>query len=301
MSVRETTPIDTNKVTTAPSYGGLMADMAKWGVVFAQPDEGQSEDAEAGGESSDKDDEAAEKKTADKKTGAKPAKSGPSDAEKALQAELKALRQKMDAFGGLTPEQVVELRKTKEEADRLKAEREAEQKKREEDELRKKGDFDALKQRMADEHQKELGAQEGRLKELQSLVDGLQGQVAGMTLRSSFAASRFVSDETLLSPAKAQKVFGDHFEIEEGEVVGYDAPRGAPRRTRLVDGRGNPLAFDEALKRVVEADPDRDTVLRAKQKPGSGQGDAGARAPAHQASDQRGIDRIRSGLAKLRA
>jgi len=298
MSVRE--PVDeiglkTNiKKVTAPSFGGLMADMAKWGVVFAPPGD------EGGGDPPEPAPEPEAKKADPKKKAADPAPTGPSEAEKALAVELKALKAAAAKLGSVTPEELTELRTLKADAEKLKAESESAKKKAEEEDLRKKGDFETLKQRMAEEHQKELVGQQTKAGELQALVDGLRTQVVGMALGSAFAASRFLLDETLLSPSKALKVYGDHFEVENGVMVPYDAPRGASKRTQLVDARGNPLAFDEAMKRIVEADPDRDLVLRAKTKPGTGQAPSGTRVPAPARPEPRGIDRIRAGLAELR-
>lgn len=275
----------------AVSFGGLMADMAKWGVVFAPE----------GNEGSEGSDPPAGDPSADPKVDPKKVPEGPSEAEKALRAELATLKKQMLAFGGLTPETAAELKKAKEEADKLRADAAAAAKAKEEEELRKKGDFDALKARMAEEHSKELEGQKTHAEQLQELVNGLQARVTGMAMAASFAASRFIGEETLLSIAKAHKIYGEHFEVEEGAVVGYDAPRGTAKRTKIIDARGNPMPFDEAIKRIVEADPDRDTILRSRQKPGSGQGDRATRTPPAPSAEPRGVARIRLGIEKMRS
>ncbi len=153
---------------------------------------------------------------------------------------------------------------------------------------------------MAEEHEKAVKDKESRLAELQGVVDTLNSRINGMTVSTNFAASRFIAEETLLSAAKAQKLFGDHFEIEDGRMVPYDAPRGAAKRSPLVDARGEPLAFDEAIKRIVESDADRDIILKAKSKPGTGQAPTGGKAPQPQPSEPRGVARIALGIAALR-
>jgi hypothetical protein len=282
------------------SYGGLMADMAKWGVVFAPEDEGAggAGDEGAAGDEAPADEDAGGESTKEADKAKKPA--GASETEKALRAELAKAKKQAAAFAGLTPEAVAELKAAKAEADKLKADAAALKKSQEEEALRKAGDFEALKARIIEEHKAETAGSKAKIDELQNAVDLMHQRVVQTTLTAAFAASRFVTGETVFSPTKAMLIYGSNFDVEDGRVVGYDAPKGAAKRTMLVDGRGQPLAFDEAIKRLVEADPDRDTVLRSKQKPGSGQqAYNGGKAPPAKDDQPRGVHRIAANLGSL--
>ncbi|UUZ75518.1 hypothetical protein LP414_27770 [Polaromonas sp. P1(28)-13] len=53
-------------------------------------------------------------------------------------------------------------------------------------------------------------------------------------------------------------------------MVGYDKPRGAANRTALIDQHGSNVDFDVSLRKIVEADPDKDHMLKSKVKAGAG-------------------------------
>jgi hypothetical protein len=78
-------------------------------------------------------------------------------------------------------------------------------------------------------------------------------------------------------------------------VVAYDKPAGATDRTVLVDGSGNPLSFDKAIERIVDADPDRDTLRKSKMRAGAGSNNDGGKPPVNIGS---GRERIQAALAK---
>jgi hypothetical protein len=214
---------------------------------------------------------AAEAETA--RLAAEAAKNKPTDAEAKLLRELMTLKTKLKAtetehakFTGIDPDKVRDLLARQAEAEAAAA-------KAEEDRLKAAGDFESLKKRMATAHEeekaailKQVGAKDG---EISKLVK----QMNELTIGSAFAQSQFITTETVLTPAKARRVYEDHFELDEkGRVVGFDAPKNSDDRSPLVNARGEPLAFDEAMKRIVEADPDKDHLLRSKSRSGSGAG-----------------------------
>lgn len=138
--------------------------------------------------------------------------------------------------------------------------------------LEARGDFDRLKQRMADEHTAEVTKLQEKLNELLDKELKREKHINDLTVGSSFSQSKYVGDELTLTPTKARALYGNHFELEEGVVVGYDKPRGASERTQLVDARGNSLPFDEAMQKIIEADPEHDALVRSKVRKGSGSG-----------------------------
>jgi hypothetical protein len=179
--------------------------------------------------------------------------------------ELATIQDQLKKFDGIDPEAVRALLADKAAAEEAK-------KKAEEDRLKAAGDFEALKARMASQHQKELDNERKAREAAEAQTTALNRRIHELTIGASFQASTFLREETLLPPAKARRAFEDHFEVQEdGQVIGYDRPAGSKDRVPLVDARGRPLPFDEAIKQIVEADPDRDHLLKSKVRPGSGQ------------------------------
>jgi hypothetical protein len=219
-------------------------------------------------------------------------KDGPTDEEARLLKEVmskkKALKEAQDEvknlkkqFEGINPDEVRKL---------LKDKKTAEQKK-----LEEKGEWDALKKQMNEAHEAEKSELQSRIEELESELGKRDGKLMELTVGQSFTSSKFISEELLLTPRKARVVYGDHFEIEDGKVIAYDKPKGADDRNMLVDGKGEPMGFDEALRKIVDADPDRDNLLRSKLKKGADSKTTDAKAPKNE-PDTYGVSRIQASL-----
>ena len=168
----------------------------------------------------------------------------------------------------------------------------------EEKQLEAKGDFERLKQRMADEHAKEVNKLKSQLDALNGDLSGARSQINELMIGGQFGQSKFISEDTVYTPAKARVLYGEHFELVDGKVVAYDKPKGAANRTAIVDSYGNPVGFDEALRKIVEADPERDYILKDKGKPGansqSRQGE-----PKKTNADASGTAKIAAGLKAM--
>lgn len=165
-----------------------------------------------------------------------------------------------------------------------------------------RGEYDRILAQVAATHKVELAAAAERAGVSNASVLALQQQVADLTVGSAFSASTLVKDDLTLTSTKARVIFGTHFEFKEGRVIGYDKPAGASDRTPLVDSTGQALSFDEALSRIVEADPDRDSLRRSKMKQGAGSGsNPGAKQgqAAGEATKLDGAARIARGLKAL--
>ena len=174
---------------------------------------------------------------------------------KDAQAEAAAAKKALEAYEGVDPVKVKEL--LRKEADAEKAAAEA------------KGDFDRVKQMMADEHAKQT-------KTLQEQIDALTDQLKSknsvideLTIGNAFGNSTYIKDSLVLSSEKTRQLYGAHFEMQDGVLVGYDKPASAKTRTMLVNASGDPLPFEQALERIIDADPDKKTVLKSRTKPGS--------------------------------
>lgn len=215
---------------------------------------------------------------------------GPSDAEAKLlkenmerKATIKELQDKLKSYEGIDPEAARIAAAAKVEAEKAA--------------LAASGDFDRLKAMMADEHAKELTAAKTAAEAKDLALNAAQKTINELTIGSSFSSSTFINEELILTPAKARAVYGAHFEIEDGKTVGYDKPAGEATRTKLVDAAGNAMPFEAALKKLVEADPDRERLLKSKLATGAGSKTAGSKTPGDEANAGTGISRIAASLA----
>jgi D-Tyr-tRNAtyr deacylase len=228
-------------------------------------------------------------------------KSGPTDEEARLLKEnmkrkeqldkvskeldgLKAITAQLDELGGL--DAIKELVKSKKDAELA--------------DLEKKGEWDRLKQRMADENGKVVKELQDKLNAATQQYQGAIKQINELTIGASFSSSQFISQETTMTPSKARVIYGEHFDLVDGKIVGYDKPRSAAERTALVDNLGNPLPFEAAMKKIVDADPEKEFILRAKGKPGAGSDTRrGGDAAAASKKDLKGMAKIQEGLKSL--
>jgi hypothetical protein len=220
------------------------------------------------------------KEVMDKKTKLEAAEKKAADAE----ARLKA-------FEGIDPAKVKELLDAQ-------AKAEAERKKAEEEQLAKKGEWDRLKAQMAEENGKVVKQVEERASKAEQQVGTLQQQIADLTVGGAFSNSPFIKDEMALTSSKARVVYGSHFEFQGGKVVAFDKPAGAKDRTMLVDSKGEPLGFEDSIKKIVEADPEKDHLLKSKARPGAGSGTLpGGKRKEEESAEISGRGKIAAGLA----
>ena len=202
-----------------------------------------------------------------------------------LSAELEQVRGQLKQFEGIDPEAVRKLL--------------ADQKTAEEKQMEAKGEWDRLKARMSEEHSRTLSVKDAELQALREQLAAKDGVLNDMTIGSEFVNSEFINKELVLTPAKTRVVYGSYFELEEGKVIAYDKPRGAKDRTAIVDGFGNPLPFDAALRKIVDADPDKNHMLKSSVKPGaSSANQPGARRPAQEEAKS-SVAKISTGIASL--
>lgn len=204
------------------------------------------------------------------------------DAAKQLETAKAELEAKLARFDGIDVDEVAKLLQ--------------ERKDRETAELEKRGEWDRLKAQMLEAHTKELetikSSSTGRVKELEDALSKHAKEIHELTIGRSFSESPFIREGLTLTPSKARVIYGSHFELQDGKVVAFDKPVGVAERTMLIDGDGNPLAFDKAIEKLVELDPDRDNLLRSKIKSGSGSENDPAARGKDRKEDLRGRERI---------
>lgn len=206
---------------------------------------------------------------------------------KELETQLAQVNAALKSFEGIDAVKVKALMAEQEEVERKRAVA--------------AGEFDRLTKQMADQHKAEQATLQQQIADANGANKTLQQQIADMTVGNSFASSKFVMEDLTLTPSKARVIYGSHFEFKDGKVVGYDKPAGASDRTMLVSSSAEPLSFEQALSKIVDADPERDQLLRSKMKPGAGSGTVkvGKKADSDNSKQLTSIERIAEGLKKL--
>lgn len=136
--------------------------------------------------------------------------------------------------------------------------------------LEKKGEYERLLT-------KQREAADAKVKEAEKKAADAEGEKAkllrtieDLTTGSAFSNSKFVTEKLTLTPNKAKALYKGHFEYVDGKQVGYDKPKGEADRTMIVDAAGEPVDFESAIAAIIDADPDKDYLLKADQKPGAG-------------------------------
>lgn len=179
----------------------------------------------------------------------------------------------------------------------LVEEKQAQQKK----DLEAKGEWEKLREQMVSEHEKATAGLKAEIADLQKTVSAKNHKIEEMTVGAAFANSAFLKDKTVLPPSKARAIFGSYFDIgEDGSIVAYDKPRGSEGRTALVDQLGKGVGFDVAMERIITADPDSESLLRAFGGTGTGAGSGTSGAPKQTKPEapKSGLEMIASGLLK---
>jgi hypothetical protein len=258
-----------------------------------------------GGGSSNEDQAAADKAAAEK---AEADKVSADKAKTISDAEAKLLKEVMDKKNALkkTSEELAQLRETMKDLEELggvealktlaKQKKELEAK-----ELEEKGEWARLKQQMNDEHGKAISEKLALLEEANSEKRKLLDQISNLTVGAAFSASEFIRDGLIIPLKKVRALYGSHFEFKDGVVVAYDKPAGESERTMIIDAKGDPMNFEDAMKKIIDADPDRDSLLKSKSKSGAGSGTSKKTTDIDKISDLHGKDRIALALSKSKA
>lgn len=99
-------------------------------------------------------------------------------------------------------------------------------------------------------------------------ADKIRSQFHNELIGGSFARSKVIADKLAIPSDVAQAFFGRHFAIsEDGKVVAKDAAgNDIFSRTRP----GEKADFDEALEALIDAYPNKDSILKGSQSSGGG-------------------------------
>lgn len=208
---------------------------------------------------------------------------------KEREEELARQAAELKRFEGIDPDAVKKLLEEKKTAEQIEAE--------------KRGEFDRVKQMMADDHAKQTKALQDRIDALTAEHSVKDKTIDKLTLGNDFATSEFITKELVLSPDKTRVIYGDHFEVKDGKTIAYDKPKSAKDRTELTGADGKPLNFEDAIKHIVNLDPDKDRMLKSKIAPGSGSSTTTGTVEkkADEVKGVYGVGRIAAALAKKAA
>lgn len=211
-----------------------------------------------------------------------------------LTQQVAALQKQVEQFSGVD---VTKYRELVEKQTKLERERLASEGKFEELEQSLRGEADSRVQQVENEYKTKLTETTTELEQLREQLKNRDHAIRDLAIDSKFGQSKFIREELVPSPAKVHKLYGDHFDVDEkGNMVAYDKPASAANRVKLVDKEGKALGFEDALRRIVDNDSDKDTILRSKVKSGADSkqnfgGDAKQQVG-------RGLARIQSSLTK---
>ena len=207
-----------------------------------------------------------------------------------LRADLAAAQAAAAKFDGIDPE--VAKANAKKVADAEKAARDAETAK-----AQAEGNFERLRELQNEEHQAQLAAAQAERDDERTRAAQAAADAVAARREAAFAKSKFFASETILTADRAERLYGDYVEIENGVTVVYDAPKSAAKRTVVMDTKGKPLSFDDAMKKVFENEPDKDSFLKSKITPGANSKTQDGKvkdAPTDR------LGKLAAGLAKLR-
>jgi len=94
----------------------------------------------------------------------------------------------------------------------------------------------------------------------------------------AFARSKFIADKAAIPADFLQSRFGQHFKVEDGKTAAYDH---AGNRIYSRTKPGEVAEFEEAIEMLVDAHPQRDSILKGNTNGGSGARNSGGGSAAN--------------------
>lgn len=148
-----------------------------------------------------------------------------------------------------------------------------------------------------------VAATEAKFKPIQEENQALKGQLQGALISGGIASSSFVKDKMTIPADMVEAVFGKHFSIQDGKPIAKDASGNPIFSTQKP---GEYASIDEALPALVNAYPNKDSILKGANHRGSGadhdMGGAGTtmtRAEFNKLPDAQKMDIATKGEVKL--
>jgi hypothetical protein len=148
----------------------------------------------------------------------------------------------------------------------LKAERE----KAEEDRQKKAGEFESIKKSLIDKHTTELESERRARLALEQSYTQEKIEAAFLGASEWFGGE---TAKTIMTGDMAYAYLGKHVGYEEVDVAGKTIKAIVVRDLDgniILDGKGNPARFAEAISELIQSLPNKDRILRGSGKTGSG-------------------------------
>jgi hypothetical protein len=288
-----------NAASTAAAFGFRMTANERRMGRLMRDEGGHTDEGDGRREVEETDEQKATREAAEAAAAAAASNSDDKDAAlTAANEELERLRALAASFDGIDPavaranaEKVAKAEKDA--AAAAKAARDAEKAR-----AAAENDVAKLREIQNEEHTAAIAAVTAERDQARQEAQDVRSEITRLRTENAFANSQFITEDTILSPAKAQRLFGDYVEVEDGQVVVYDAPRGDAKRARVQDSKGKSLPFNDAIAKVINADSDKDTLLKSKVTPGAGSKTTDGKPPVKPTT---GLDKLRAGIAARRA
>lgn len=115
---------------------------------------------------------------------------------------------------------------------------------------------------------------QAQIDEAKTQAETLQQQLYDEKIGGSFARSKFIAEKLAIPNDVAQAFFGRNFEIKDGQIVAKDAA-GKEIYSRTPENAGSLAGFDEALSVLVDAYPNKDSILKSSGMSGAGEQPSG--------------------------
>lgn len=164
-------------------------------------------------------------------------------------------------------------------------------------ELERKGEYQRLLEKQREAAETDKAAIMKQLEDIQKERESLAKAVDELTLGNAFANSKFIQEKLALTPSKTRALYASHFEIKDGQLVAYDKPAGSTNRTTIINASGDPVAFEAAIEAIINADPDKDYLIKSEQKPGAGSKGTNIDSSLKQRDNNKSsLDKIAEGL-----
>lgn len=180
-----------------------------------------------------------------------------------LLKEVMAKKEKLKEYEGIDASEAKRLLNEKRAAEEAVAAAEKEK-------LEKENNWEALKKQMVEENDKVIKGLNNQITALKEELENNKKERETLFMNNKFEESKYIRENLVLSPNKTKVLYGSYFEVENGELVAYNSPKGSSNRVRLVDANGNNLEFDKAIEKIVGQDPDKNTLLKSKAHVGAG-------------------------------
>ncbi len=122
------------------------------------------------------------------------------------------------------------------------------------------GEIDKVKEQISAGFTQQIQERDAKLKDAQGTIDN-------MRMSNAFRSSKFVSEQIAVPINMFEATFRPFFETKDGAFIAKDR-NGNPIYSTNDPGRF--ADFDEAIQRLVETDPHKDMIIKAKGHGGTG-------------------------------